>query len=615
MNLKKKSKKTLPFVLLSATLGMVACDNGSIKSHDDNPISPTENPLDNGSSDAVKYNVTTAEELPNCTQSREGNMAKVLSENAFYKCENGRWSKVTVPETTPKDTSSNDISSSSDSSSETSPSGNSSAGETQMSSSSTNSDVSSIRSPHCFEPWNGNDGVEQIITGYDNGTETSGYWYIYGDDPDGGMSAIRWPVEMDYPYIAFEAVILHCGGVCGTYKLSKGSLTNEPYVGVGFNLAGIDDPMNNGKPVPVDASAMGGIIVTYTSDMPIRLEMGLGEEKDKEIGYDNPSVWLSKTTTPKYAAFTWDKFKQNGWGSVKITGEDASKILAAIHFVFQGKDGTTGEFNIISVEAYNRGDCAAFVPPVFSSSSKAVSSSSSKPASSSSSSNGTSVVVKPHSSFETWNGAEGVEQIITGFDTDMQDGGYWYEYNDSEDGGKSSIAWPVTLGNEYDEKSFQPVVDVCAGVCGTVQLNAGDLVYDPYVGIGFDLVGHDANGNLVLADASGMGGICVAYYSNLPITVEMSLGEEKDKELGYDIPVVKIPKSSAYVVKEIPWSKFQRSGWGSGENVTGDEAAKTLGSLRFKFQGKDGVPADFNIVSVGPYLNGSCSVMSVPVLP
>jgi hypothetical protein len=604
--------KALPFAVLSASLAMVACDSGSNsnESRNDNPVLP-ENPVGDGSNIAA---VETAEDLMNCTESREGNMAKVLSENAIYECVDERWSKVTVIETLPRDTLSNGISSSGTSlieisSSETSPSENSSAGETQMSSSSMNSDVSSVRSPHCFEPWHGNEMVYQILTGYDNGSETSGYWYSYADDADGGASKIIWPIPSWDD--ALDPVFDYCGGVCGTYYLSKGTLTYDPYAGVAFNIAGIDD---NGDPTTADASAMGGVRVTYTSDITMALELGLGEKMERNIGYDVPFVTLAKASVATVKEFKWSQFKQAGWGDAKITGEEAAKILASIRFKMQGKDGTQGEFNIMSIDAYNPGDCAAFVPPVYSSSSKNMSSSSSKPSSSSSSSNGTSVVIKPAYSFETWNGAEGVEQIMTGFDTDMQDGGYWYEYDDSEDGGKSSIAWQAPLGNEYDEKSFQPVIDVCSGVCGTVQLDAGDLQYDPYVGIGFDLAGHDINRNLVLADASGMGGVCIGYSSEMSFTIEMSLGEAKDRELGYDIPIVRMPKSSSYVVKKIPWSNFKRSGWGGGENVTGEQAAKMLGSLRFKFQGKDGVSANFNIVSIGPYLNGWCEESLAPVL-
>ena len=190
--------KALPFAVLSASLAMVACDSGSNsnESRNDNPVLP-ENPVGDGSNIAA---VETAEDLMNCTESREGNMAKVLSENAIYECVDERWSKVTVIETLPRDTLSNGISSSGTSlieisSSETSPSENSSAGETQMSSSSTDSNVPSpVKSAHCFKAWDPTAFEYSIYTGYDNGTETSGYWYTYGDDSDGGMSTITWPL-------------------------------------------------------------------------------------------------------------------------------------------------------------------------------------------------------------------------------------------------------------------------------------------------------------------------------------------------------------------------------------------------------------------------------------
>jgi hypothetical protein len=507
------------------------------------------------------------------------------------------------------------------SSSETSPSENSSAGETQMSSSSTDSNVPSpVKSAHCFEPWHGNEMVYQILTGYDNGSGTSGYWYSFGDDADGGMSTIVWPVPApatESPDV-LDALIDFCGGVCGTFELAKGSLTYDPYAGVGFNIAGVDE---NGYPTTVDASAMGGIIVTYSSSMGATLELGLGEEMDRSIGYDNPFVVLPKNTNGTVKEFKWSEFKQAGWGDVEITGEEAAKKLASIRFRVQGKDGSKGEFNIKAIKAYNPSDCAAFVPPVYSSSSKNMSSSSSKPSSSSSivrsSSSGENAVgIKPIDSFETWSGADGMERISTGFFAEKEDGGYWYEYNDSEDGGKSSIIWPEPLGNEYDAKSFLPVIDIYGGVYGTYQLNAGDLPYNPYVGVGFDLAGHDANGNLVLADASSMEGICVGYYSDAPITVEMGFGETKDRELEYDVPLARLPKSTAGTYKEFKWSDFKQAGWGRGEKVSGEQAAKTLGSLKFKIQEKDGSMGKFNIMAVGPYRNGNCSVLSmVPVLP
>lgn len=624
--------KALPFAVLSASLAMVACDSSSDtnESNDNNPAIPVDDPASSDSRNtasydtldsryAIKYNVETVEDLLNCTESRDGNMAVVLSEDAIYQCSAGRWAKVTV---VPEKNSSSSITPSgtlsSSSCNETSLISSSSGKTPLTSSSSSESGNETAVSAHCFEPWHGNEMVYQILTGYDNGSETSGYWYSYADDADGGASKVIWPVPATESPDVLDAIIDFCGGVCGTFELAKGSLTYDPYAGVGFNIAGVDE---NGYPTTVDASAMGGIRVTYTSDITMALELGLGEKMERNIGYDVPFVTLAKSFVATVKEFKWSQFKQAGWGTAKITGEEAAKILASIRFKMQGKDGTQGKFNIMSIDAYNPGDCAAFVPPVYSSSSKNMSSSSSKPSSSSSivrsSSSGENAVgIKPIDSFETWSGADGMERISTGFFAEKEDGGYWYEYNDSEDGGKSSIIWPEPLGNEYDAKSFLPVIDIYGGVYGTYQLNAGDLPYNPYVGVGFDLAGHDANGNLVLADASSMEGICVGYYSDAPITVEMGFGETKDRELEYDVPLARLPKSTAGTYKEFKWSDFKQAGWGRGEKVSGEQAAKTLGSLKFKIQEKDGSTGNFNIMAVGPYRNGNCSVLSmVPVLP
>ena len=152
-----------------------------------------------------------------------------------------------------------------------------------------------------------------------------------------------------------DALIDFCGGVCGTFELAKGSLTYDPYAGVGFNIAGVDE---NGYPTTVDASAMGGIIVTYSSSMGATLELGLGEEMDRSISYDNPFVVLPKNTNGTVKEFKWSEFKQAGWGDVEITGEEAAAMLKSVRFKIQGKDGMTGSFNVMSVGALG-GGCSA----------------------------------------------------------------------------------------------------------------------------------------------------------------------------------------------------------------------------------------------------------------
>ena len=212
-----------------------------------------------------------------------------------------------------------------------------------------------------FVTWNGSEGVYKIDTELDSANGNGGYWFTYGDDADGGASKVEWPVEPgnEYSTDALDPIIDYCGGVCGTFSLNKGTLTYEPFVGIGFNLAGV--PEGSTAADQADASAMGGVCITYTVDVAASFEMGLGDAGDAEIGYDNPAASLAKASSAKTVDLEWSKFKQAGWGSGKITGPEAAKKLAALKFKIQAKDGTTGGFNIISVGAY-QGGCGGDTP-------------------------------------------------------------------------------------------------------------------------------------------------------------------------------------------------------------------------------------------------------------
>ena len=134
----------------------------------------------------------------------------------------------------------------------------------------------------------------QIHTGLGNGLETEGYWYSYNDNNNLGTSKIAWPAQIDaYDNInqTLEPVIEECKGLAGTAILSKGSYEHDPYVGVGFNVVG-ETSDTNPAPDIGDASAWGGLCVTYMSDTDIVLELGLGETVDSTINYANPTVTL-----------------------------------------------------------------------------------------------------------------------------------------------------------------------------------------------------------------------------------------------------------------------------------------------------------------------------------
>ena len=217
-----------------------------------------------------------------------------------------------------------------------------------------------------FETWDAAKIIEstnanfQIHTGLGNELETEGYWYSYNDNS--GLSEFIWPAMMNPRYEEdqnLEPVIFGCNGLCGTATLKKGPYEHNPYVGVGFNVVG-ETSVTNPAPDIGDASAWGGLCVTYMSDTDIALELGLGETVDSTINYANPAITLPVAKATDYfspngkdgnkVVVNWSDFKQPSWydGAVKIDGETAAKQLAAIHFKIQAEPGEYN-FNICAV--------------------------------------------------------------------------------------------------------------------------------------------------------------------------------------------------------------------------------------------------------------------------
>ncbi|GEM_PF-6830492 len=248
-------------------------------------------------------------------------------------------------------------------------------------------------------------------------------------------------------------------------------------------------------------------------------------------------------------------------------------------------------------------DCDDYVPPWEESSS----SSSTIPTGSSSSSNNSSSSSAITSTIcgDLWCGPDGDYVVETGLDNGSHTSGYWFEFDDSEDGGRSSIIWPVAKGNEFNDYALDPVIDYCQGICGTASLNIGTLGRDPYVGIGFLIAGEEAGGFWDEADVSDWLGICVVYSSNVDMLLELSLGSEVDAGYGYDLPVDTLYQGEM-VVQNLPWYGFQQRGFakGQGGTIGGDQAATGLAALKFWIEGNSGSNYNFSIISIGKY--GTC---------
>ena len=124
--------------------------------------------------------------------------------------------------------------------------------------------------------------------------------------------------------------------------------------------------------------------------------------------------------------------------------------------------------------------------------------------------------------------------------------------------------------------------------------------YDPVVEIAFDLAGKDADGRAIPVDISGMEGIDIQFSSSHAAVLELSLGEEMDKKIGYALPAYDLGKSTTGKTVRIPWSKFAQPSWAKVDQLISiEEAITSVASIRVRIQAKTGSEGQFNIMGIG----------------
>lgn len=187
-----------------------------------------------------------------------------------------------------------------------------------------------------------------------------------------------------------------------------------------------------------------------------------------------------------------------------------------------------------------------------------------------------------------------------------RDAGKWFWETDSADGGRSFIEWPEELGDEYSADALDPVVELCSGLCGVARLDRGNLTYDPFVSVGFNVAGFDSNGVALSADISNWNGFCIAYTSDVLPTLSLDLGDSLNRELRMALPSVYLPKSANGTAKCFEWSDFEMPSWSKNYEykITGEEAAKHVVRIVFTMQNRPNNKGfAFNIFAVGTNLD------------
>lgn len=149
---------------------------------------------------------------------------------------------------------------------------------------------------------------------------------------------------------------------------------------------------------------------------------------------------------------------------------------------------------------------------------------------------------------------------------------------------------------------------ICYGMCGQVTFGTGK-VSGRDTTPSFGMVGFALSSNGESRDvADKWEGVCIAYASDGPATLYLSIGSE-DSLYKYAMPMIKLqasdPSDGAYKIVQEKWSAFKQPSWYTGtEKISGIEAAAKLNNIHINFDGKFNTTQYFNIYQIGSY--GRC---------
>lgn len=137
----------------------------------------------------------------------------------------------------------------------------------------------------------------------------------------------------------------------------------------------------------------------------------------------------------------------------------------------------------------------------------------------------------------------------------VNDGGYWYDFDDQKEGGTSKVTYPV----EPNENGSYvvPMIEEFGAI--SITMTAGPDAEYPFVGYGFDLVNSAKDGYDIAANWGA--GIAFSIANSAKLTVELEAIDDIDtKDDHYSAT---IPASTTARVVELTWDDFEQAGWGN----------------------------------------------------
>ncbi len=379
-------------------------------------------------------------------------------------------------------------------------------------------------------------------------------------------------------YEGMVALLEFCGSYCAEFRFRKGT-SAEIFGGMGFNVAGIEEPKVSYVLRDGDISDWGGICVTYAADGDVLLRLYTDDDTFYQTEFGKSTEFVEKCVT-------WDA----------LNAAEASKHASSIRFVMPGADSTKGHLSIAAIGKYDaNGACEvdgyAYVLPKGSGDEGFIvlrSSSSGQSASSSSSPRGD--CTEPKEVSEMWNGfAAPLTTVETGLDNGTETSGYWFSFDDDMSG-VGSVKLPQPLGIEY--ATGDEIYDYCMGACGELQ-----FAKEGYLGVGFHVAGivDPLDGDLPAAKAniSSWGGLCVTYASDTDLEVILAYTQEGGFGNLSRMPKMTLPKSIKLKTVCADWDNFM--------TVFSEVSTTFMTSILFAVQGEANTKSRINIRRLGKY--------------
>jgi len=160
----------------------------------------------------------------------------------------------------------------------------------------------------------------------------------------------------------------------------------------------------------------------------------------------------------------------------------------------------------------------------------------------------------------------------------IDDGGYWYDFDDQKEGGNSKVTYPV----EADEKGsyVTPMIENLGVI--SITMTAGPDADYPFVGYGFNLVNSKKDGYDIGSNWGS--GLCICISNTAKIELELEAADGIDtKDDHYNIT---IPAATVGRAVNLAWADFEQAGWGAP--VAQKLVLASTAAIKLTFRGTQG---------------------------